>query len=104
MKNAGYGRILFLESQSVKQPIENLVLSNSLLFNVMPNEPEAMRNMLFECTIWPLLNLLLAKFVPEDNQKILFFTTTIPAAPVPAIQNITPGWEYCLTVSTTVLL
>ncbi len=30
MKLAGYGRILFLESQSVKQPIENLVLSNSL--------------------------------------------------------------------------
>ena len=30
MKNSGYGRMLFLESQSVKQPIENLVLSNSL--------------------------------------------------------------------------
>jgi len=27
---AGYGRILYLESSSVKQPLENLVLSNSL--------------------------------------------------------------------------
>lgn len=35
MKNAGYGRILFLESQSVKQPIENLVLSNSLRMAVV---------------------------------------------------------------------
>jgi 3-oxoacyl-[acyl-carrier protein] reductase len=29
-KSQGYGRILFLESSSVKQPIENLVLSTSL--------------------------------------------------------------------------
>jgi 3-oxoacyl-[acyl-carrier protein] reductase len=35
MKNAGYGRILFLESQSVKQPLENLVLSNSLRMAVV---------------------------------------------------------------------
>jgi len=35
MKNAAYGRILFLESQSVKQPIENLVLSNSLRMAVV---------------------------------------------------------------------
>ena len=30
MATAGYGRILFIESSSVKQPLENLVLSNSL--------------------------------------------------------------------------
>lgn len=30
MMEAGYGRILFIESSSVKQPLENLVLSNSL--------------------------------------------------------------------------
>jgi 3-oxoacyl-[acyl-carrier protein] reductase len=30
MTNQGYGRILFSESASVKQPVENLVLSNSL--------------------------------------------------------------------------
>lgn len=30
MKTAGYGRMLYLESSSVKQPLENLVLSNSL--------------------------------------------------------------------------
>jgi 3-oxoacyl-[acyl-carrier protein] reductase len=30
MMKAGYGRILYIESSSVKQPIENLVLSNSL--------------------------------------------------------------------------
>lgn len=30
MAAAGYGRILFIESSSVKQPLENLVLSNSL--------------------------------------------------------------------------
>ncbi len=35
MKGAGYGKILFLESQSVKQPIENLVLSNSLRMAVV---------------------------------------------------------------------
>jgi 3-oxoacyl-[acyl-carrier protein] reductase len=35
MKETGYGRILFLESQSVKQPIENLVLSNSLRMAVV---------------------------------------------------------------------
>lgn len=35
MKEARYGRILFLESQSVKQPIENLVLSNSLRMAVV---------------------------------------------------------------------
>lgn len=31
----GYGRILFLESASIKQPIENLVLSNSLRMAVL---------------------------------------------------------------------
>jgi 3-oxoacyl-[acyl-carrier protein] reductase len=30
MMKTGYGRILYIESSSVKQPIENLVLSNSL--------------------------------------------------------------------------
>ena len=30
MVKAGYGRMLYIESSSVKQPIENLVLSNSL--------------------------------------------------------------------------
>jgi 3-oxoacyl-[acyl-carrier protein] reductase len=35
MKEAGYGRLLFLESASVKQPIENLVLSNSLRLAVV---------------------------------------------------------------------
>ncbi|TVQ14028.1 MAG: SDR family NAD(P)-dependent oxidoreductase, partial [Balneolaceae bacterium] len=30
MINKGYGRILFIESQSVKQPIPNLVLSNAM--------------------------------------------------------------------------
>jgi 3-oxoacyl-[acyl-carrier protein] reductase len=35
MKSAAYGRMLFLESQSVKQPIENLVLSNSLRMAVV---------------------------------------------------------------------
>ena len=30
MIKAGYGRVLYIESSSVKQPIENLVLSNSL--------------------------------------------------------------------------
>lgn len=35
MKKTGYGRVLFLESQSVKQPIENLVLSNSLRMAVV---------------------------------------------------------------------
>lgn len=30
MISAGYGRILYIESSSVKQPLENLVLSNSL--------------------------------------------------------------------------
>lgn len=30
MMNAQYGRIVFIESSSVKQPLENLVLSNSL--------------------------------------------------------------------------
>jgi len=35
MKALGYGKILFLESQSVKQPIENLVLSNSLRIAVV---------------------------------------------------------------------
>jgi len=29
-KEQGYGRLLFLESVSVKQPVENLILSNSL--------------------------------------------------------------------------
>lgn len=35
MTSAGYGRILFLESISVKQPVENLVLSNSLRLAVV---------------------------------------------------------------------
>jgi 3-oxoacyl-[acyl-carrier protein] reductase len=35
MMQQGYGRILFLESASVKQPIENLVLSNSLRMAVV---------------------------------------------------------------------
>ena len=35
MRNAAYGRILFIESVSVKQPIENLVLSNSLRLAVV---------------------------------------------------------------------
>jgi 3-oxoacyl-[acyl-carrier protein] reductase len=35
MMQYGYGRILFLESASVKQPIENLVLSNSLRMAVV---------------------------------------------------------------------
>ena len=35
MMNKKYGRILFLESSSVKQPIENLVLSNSLRLAVI---------------------------------------------------------------------
>lgn len=35
MMQHGYGRILFLESASVKQPIENLVLSNSLRMAVV---------------------------------------------------------------------
>ncbi len=30
MQQRGYGRIVFIESMSVKQPVENLVLSNSL--------------------------------------------------------------------------
>lgn len=33
--NQGYGRLLFVESASVKQPIENLVLSNSLRLAVV---------------------------------------------------------------------
>ncbi len=35
MINAGYGRIVFIESSSVKQPIENLVLSTSLRLAVV---------------------------------------------------------------------
>jgi 3-oxoacyl-[acyl-carrier protein] reductase len=35
MISAGYGRIVFIESSSVKQPIENLVLSNSLRLAVV---------------------------------------------------------------------
>ncbi len=35
MINAGYGRILFIESSSVKQPVENLVLSSSLRLAVV---------------------------------------------------------------------
>ncbi len=35
MIKAGYGRIVFIESSSVKQPIENLVLSNSLRLAVV---------------------------------------------------------------------
>lgn len=35
MRQAGYGRILFVESASVKQPMENLVLSNSLRLAVV---------------------------------------------------------------------
>ncbi|MFT3681916.1 MAG: SDR family oxidoreductase [Ferruginibacter sp.] len=35
MINKGYGRLLFIESSSVKQPIENLVLSNSLRLAVV---------------------------------------------------------------------
>lgn len=35
MKEAGYGRIVFVESMSVKQPVENLVLSNSLRMAVI---------------------------------------------------------------------
>jgi 3-oxoacyl-[acyl-carrier protein] reductase len=35
MMKAGYGRILYIESSSVKQPIENLVLSNSLRLAVV---------------------------------------------------------------------
>ena len=35
MMQAGYGRIVFVESSSVKQPIENLVLSNSLRLAVV---------------------------------------------------------------------
>lgn len=35
MMKAGYGRIVYIESSSVKQPIENLVLSNSLRLAVV---------------------------------------------------------------------
>lgn len=35
MIKSGYGRILYIESSSVKQPIENLVLSNSLRLAVV---------------------------------------------------------------------
>lgn len=35
MINAGYGRIVYIESSSVKQPIENLVLSTSLRLAVV---------------------------------------------------------------------
>jgi 3-oxoacyl-[acyl-carrier protein] reductase len=35
MVKAGYGRVLFIESHSVKQPLENLVLSNSLRLSVV---------------------------------------------------------------------
>lgn len=35
MQQAGYGRLLFIESSSVKQPLENLVLSNSLRLAVV---------------------------------------------------------------------
>lgn len=35
MMKAGYGRMLYIESSSVKQPIENLVLSNSLRLAVV---------------------------------------------------------------------
>ncbi|MFU8859793.1 MAG: SDR family oxidoreductase [Cyclonatronaceae bacterium] len=35
MINQGYGRILFIESQSVKQPIPNLVLSNAMRMAVV---------------------------------------------------------------------
>lgn len=35
MMKTGYGRLLFIESSSVKQPIENLVLSNSLRLAVV---------------------------------------------------------------------
>lgn len=35
MIKAGYGRLVFVESSSVKQPIENLVLSNSLRLAVV---------------------------------------------------------------------
>lgn len=35
MKNYQYGRLLFIESASVKQPVENLVLSNSLRLAVV---------------------------------------------------------------------
>jgi 3-oxoacyl-[acyl-carrier protein] reductase len=35
MINAGYGRIVYVESSSVKQPIENLVLSTSLRLAVV---------------------------------------------------------------------
>jgi 3-oxoacyl-[acyl-carrier protein] reductase len=34
-KDNGYGRILYIESASVKQPIDNLVLSNSLRMSVV---------------------------------------------------------------------
>lgn len=35
MIHSGYGRVLYIESSSVKQPIENLVLSNSLRLAVV---------------------------------------------------------------------
>lgn len=35
MMSAGYGRIVYIESSSIKQPIENLVLSNSLRLAVV---------------------------------------------------------------------
>jgi 3-oxoacyl-[acyl-carrier protein] reductase len=35
LRPQGYGRILYIESASVKQPIENLVLSNSLRLSVV---------------------------------------------------------------------
>ncbi len=35
MMKSGYGRILYIESSSVKQPLENLVLSNSLRLAVV---------------------------------------------------------------------
>ncbi len=34
-RNAGYGRFLYIESSSVKQPIENLVLSTSMRLSVV---------------------------------------------------------------------
>ncbi len=34
-KNKGYGRVVYIESSSVKQPIENLVLSTSLRLSVV---------------------------------------------------------------------
>lgn len=35
LRNSGYGRLIYVESASVKQPIENLILSNSLRMAVI---------------------------------------------------------------------